>query len=232
MAAFLESDSDQLRKFAYTTLHHFQEPVRMIGVYAEMLEQPAASQLPPDLRQPLEYLHKAASKMQKLLQGLAEFIHAAADDVAHKSLLRLDLPLRQAILNLNPDIKASGANITFSNLPSIAGDFDSLQLLFKHLLQNAILFRAEPAPQIVLNAVQSTAEWTIEVRDNGRGIAPEFADRVFEPYARLQGNAIPGNGLGLSVCRAIVEKHGGKLWLKSAVGQGSSFFFTLPAAQD
>ena len=224
-----ETNSEQFRKFAYTTIHHLQEPVRMVGVYAEMLKRAETEKLSPDLAEPLEFLQKAASQMQKLLRGLSDLATVTLDDRPPKAQLSLELPLRQAMLNLSSDIKCFDANISYCTLPSITGHFDRLQLLFWHLLQNAILFRGENCPEILISAALAGPEWIVEIRDNGCGIAPEFEHRVFEPYARLHGKTIPGNGLGLTICRAIVENHSGRIWVKSDVGHGSSFFFTLPA---
>jgi chemotaxis family two-component system sensor kinase Cph1 len=229
MSASRDTNSDQFRKFAYTTIHHLQEPVRMVGVYAEMLKSAETENLLADVAEPLEFLQKAASQMQKLLQGLSDLTTVTLEKCLLKTHLPLDLPLRQAMLNLSSDIKRFDANISYRTLPSITGHSDHLQLLFWHLLQNAILYRGENRPQIVISATPVGPEWIVEIRDNGCGIAPEFQNNVFEPYARLHGKAIPGNGLGLAICRTIVENHGGRIWVKSDVGHGSSFFFTLPA---
>ncbi len=223
------AQDERLQKFTSTTVHHLQEPVRMFGVYMEMLQSASAGKLDGETLQAVEFLQKAALQMQKLLDGLAELVAATARPFRMQSKVRLDLPLRQALLQLDPELKLAHAKVSYGDLPSVHGDFDRLQLVFQHLIRNAVQYRGELTPEIDISARWADQEWILTVHDNGPGISPEFHTRIFELYTRLHGKSLPGNGLGLPICRAIVETHGGRMWLESNSGRGSTFSFTLPA---
>ena len=180
----------------------------------------------------VEFLRKASLQMQKLLDGLAEFADASSKSSRPPSMLRLELPLRQALQALEDQLKPAAARVSYSGLPTLSGDFDRLQIVFRHLIRNAAIYRADRPPEITIEAQSAGGEWVVSVSDNGPGIEPQFVDRIFEPYARLHGKSIPGNGLGLTICRAIVEGNGGRMWVESKPGEGATFFFTLPAQED
>ncbi len=220
---------ERLEKFASTTVHHLQEPIRMVRVYTELLKSASAGKLDGEALQSVEFLEKAALQMQRLLDGLSELAAATASPMRLQSMVHLDLPLRHALLQLDQELKAAQAKVFYGDLPSVSGDFDRLQLVFQHLIRNAVQYRGPLAPEIAISARRANQEWVLTVQDNGPGIPPEFHGRIFELYTRLHGKSLPGNGLGLAICRAIVETHGGKMWLESGPGQGSTFFFTLPA---
>ena len=223
-----ETEDERFHKFSSTTVHHLNEPVRMIGVYVDMLEEAACGQLKGDALQAIAYLRSAAQQMQRLQEGLAEFASATGKSVRPHSAVRLELPLRQAILNLDEELKATGGTVTFDDLPTVLGDFDQLRLTFEHLLKNAVRYSGGRKLEITVSAEMKETHWLIEVRDNGPGIEPEFQNRIFELYTRLHGKSLPGNGLGLPICKAIVASHGGEIWVESHVGEGSNFSFTLP----
>ena len=223
------AQDERLQKFTSTTVHHLQEPIRMVRIYTEMLESGSAGRLDDETLQCVEFLQEAALQMQRLLDGLAEFAVATAKPARLPSLVRLDLPLRQALLQLDPVLKSAHAKVSYGDLPSVFGDFDRLQLVFQHLIRNAVQYRGPLAPEIAISARRADQEWVLTVHDKGLGIPPEFHERIFELYTRLHGKSLPGNGLGLPICRAIVESHGGKIWLESNPGECSTFFFTLPA---
>lgn len=222
------AENERFQRFTSTTVHHLREPVRMIAVYSEML-QAAAGGLSGDALLSLEFLGKAALQMQRLLDGLSEFAAATAKPPRPPSMIQLALPLRQALMKLDPDLKTAHAKVSYADLPDVCGDYDRLQVVFHHLIRNALQYReATRDPEISIQARPAGEEWVIEVRDNGPGIPPEFADRVFELYSRLHGKSHPGNGLGLPICRAIIESLGGKMWVESKPGEGAAFCFTLP----
>ena len=219
------------QKFTATTVHHLCEPVRMIGVYTEIL-QANAGQLNEDGIHSVEFLRKASLQMQQLLDGLAEFAEAISKSSRRHSPVRLDLPLRQALQSLDDELKPAGAKVAYSGLPTVLGDFDRLQIVFRHLIRNAVIYRSDRPAEIAIQAEATDGEWVVSVSDKGPGIDPSFTDRIFELYARLHGKSIPGNGLGLPICRAIVEAHGGRIWVESKLGQGTTFYFTLPRQDD
>ena len=222
------AENADFEKFTATTVHHLREPVRMIAVYTEMLYANAGP-LNEDGLHSVEFLRKASLQMQKLLDGLAEFADATSKSLRSPSILRLDLPLRQALQSLEFELKPVAARVSYSGLPTVLGDFDRLQIVFHHLIRNAVIYCADRPPDITIQAQPAGWEWVVSVSDNGPGIEPAFVDRIFEPYTRLHGKSIPGNGLGLTVCRAIVEAHGGRMWVESKSGEGATFFFTIPS---
>ena len=224
-------EDERFHKFCATTVHHLNEPVRMIGIYVDMLEASAGSQLNGEALQSIEYLRGAAKQMQMLQDGLAEFASATGKATRPHSAIRLELPLRQALLNLNDEVKAANGAVIYENLPTVYGDFDGLRLLFEHLLKNGVRYCFNGKPEISVTAKSSGHEWVIAVRDNGAGIEPAFQEKIFELYTRLHGKSLPGNGLGLPICKAVVARHGGKIWLESKPGEGSCFCFTLPARE-
>jgi signal transduction histidine kinase len=216
--------ADKFRKFISTTVHHLREPVRTIGIYAEMLRTE-----PGDTGHSLEMIAGAGQKLQRLLDSLSELAAVSASDTHPRSTIPLDLAVRQAMLHLDAEAKASNAKITAAALPEVEGNFDQLCLALRHLLCNALHYRGEAAPEIGIEATRSGDEWLIEVNDNGPGIPPEYRERVFDLYSRLHGSERPGSGLGLAVCRAVIENHGGTIRVESSRSGGAALRFTLPA---
>lgn len=230
-------ENERLHRFASTTVHHLREPVRTIRLYGEILAKSAdKGGLSPEQRQCMEFLRKASTQMESLLDGLGEFTAASAPPSREYSRLRLDLPLRQALRQLDEQLKAAGGTVTYSELPAVAGDFDGLCMLFRHLIRNAVQYRDEAPPAIEVTATRignnDYDEWLVAVRDNGPGIPAEFREKVFEPYRRLHGKNLPGNGLGLSICRMIVENHGGRMWAEENRPNGAALLFTLRQPPD
>lgn len=213
------------------TVHHLQEPIRMMSVYTEILQLSATGRLDEEAQQAVDFLKKAALQMQTLLDGLGELAAATPEAAVKCSTLRLELPLRQALLLLEPELKAADARVSYAHLPTVWGDFDRLQLVFQHLIRNSVRYRGPQPPEISITARSLDDECVLEVRDNGPGVPAEFHERIFELYARLHGKGIPGNGLGLSICRAIVEGHGGRMWVESEPGDGACFLFTMPLSR-
>jgi len=138
--------------------------------------------------------------------------------------------LERVIGQLDAAIQSSGATVTHDGLPVVLADAPQLELVFQNLLSNAIKFRGESPPIIHMSAQRDGYEWIFAVRDNGIGIAPQFADRIFVMFKRLHGpDRYPGTGIGLAICKKVVERHGGRIWVESEIGRGATFFFTLPA---
>jgi len=142
--------------------------------------------------------------------------------------------LTQALLNLTVAIAESGANIVHGTLPTLVADESQLIQLFQNLIANALKFhRAEQAPEIQVSARRESGAWVFEVKDNGIGIEPKYADRIFQMFQRLHSrDKYPGMGIGLAVCKKIVERHGGRIWIESRLGEGSTFFFTIPDSRE
>lgn len=201
-----------------------------MNLYTSMLQSACEGRLDAQGLQALVFLQKTALQMQKLLDGMAELV-TASSPTRKLSTLRLELPLRQALFNLEPELKASNARVSYADLPTVVGDFDQLQLVFQHLIRNAVHYCDTVPPEITISSNLAEQTWILKVQDNGPGIDLQYHERIFEMYARLHGKSIPGNGLGLSICRTIVEFHGGRIWVESAPGEGACFCFTLPAME-
>jgi signal transduction histidine kinase len=222
-------EAERFHRFTSTTVHHLREPVRMLSVYSEMLRSELESPHGTDPVQSIEFLQQAAHQMQKLLDGLAELAFATDPKLRASRKVRLDLPLRQALLRLDGEIKAADAKVSYTDLPEVLGEIDRLEMVFQHLIGNAIRYRKDLVPEIEVSAEAHGDEWIISISDNGPGILPDFREMIFEPYSRLHGRELHGNGLGLAICREIVESLGGKIWVESRAGGGAVFLFTLPS---
>jgi signal transduction histidine kinase len=225
-------EAARFHRFTSTTVHHLREPVRMLSVYSEMLRSEVEPLQCADAARSIEFVQKAALQMQNLLGGLAEFAFATDPKVRASRKVRLDLPLRQALLRLDDEIRASDAKVSYADLPEVTGEIDRLELVFQHLIGNAIRYRKDRAPEIEVSAESNDDKWIVRVSDNGPGIPPDFREMIFEPYSRLHGRELPGNGLGLAICREIVERLGGKIWVESSARGGAVFLFTLRRIAD
>ena len=217
----------RLEEFAYTAAHDLREPLRAISLYTEMLAK--KTQMDPSASQMAKFIVDGAARMSSLVDDLLSF----ASTGVHEPPLPVDLQraVAQARQNLALAIKASGAMVTVDRLPVIQGNEIHLVRLFQNLISNAMKYRREQQVEIHVTAEQSGPDWLIRVRDNGLGIAPEDQDRVFMPFVRLVNRDIPGTGLGLAVCKKLVEGWGGKIWIESQLGSGSTFCFTIVAAE-
>ena len=217
----------RLEEFAYTAAHDLREPLRAISLYTEMLAK--KTQMDPSASQMAKFIVDGAARMSSLVDDLLSF----ASTGVHEPPLPVDLQraVAQARQNLALAVKASGAMVTVDRLPVIQGNEIHLVRLFQNLISNAMKYRREQQVEIHVTAEQSGPDWLIRVRDNGLGIAPEDQDRVFMPFVRLVNRDIPGTGLGLAVCKKLVEGWGGKIWIESQLGSGSTFCFTIVAAE-
>ena len=149
-----------------------------------------------------------------------------------RSLISLDHPLQLALANLKHHIEHNGASITIGSLPEVQSDRTQMVMVFQNLIGNALKYRRDEAPHIRIEAVQEGSDWRISVADNGQGFETVHASAIFEPFKRLHGKNIKGSGIGLATCKRIVERLGGRIWAESVPGQGSTFFFTVPAGPE
>ena len=214
-------------KFASTTVHHLREPVRAVNIFANLIQQSELGTLSKDSLESFEYLKNAAGKMQNLLDGLAEFAAASAGP-SQTAVFDLNLPLSQALTSLREDIELHKVKLTKNVLPSARFDFDQLQLVFHHLLKNALEYSDSQGLEISISAHRTETHWHIAIKDNGPGIDEMYHHQIFNLYSRLHGPSYPGNGLGLAICKTILNNHSGDIWVKSTVNDGSTFVFTLP----
>lgn len=225
-AELLRKSNAELQHFAYIAAHDLQEPLRTISVYTELLAERYGHLADADAGQFTQYVVSAANRMQNLIQDLLEY--SLLSKPAERPFQRVSIghAIQAAAKNLQNLVESSGAVIDCGEVPEVLGDRTLLVLLFQNLFSNAIKYR-RGAPFIRIEAQEQPDEWLFTVSDNGIGIERRYWDKIFEVFRRLHGPEIPGTGIGLALCRRIVERHGGKIWVTSVPGQGSSFHFTL-----
>lgn len=225
----LARSNRDLEQFAYVASHDLQEPLRMVALYTELLAERYRGKLGDDADKYIHYAVDGAVRMQKLVQDLLAFSRVGRQGIDLRSTDCADV-LKLALLNLEATLKESGAVVTHDALPVLTTDAAQLTQVFQNLVGNAIKFRGTEPPVIHVNAEAASKEWTFSVKDNGIGIAPEHVDGVFIIFRRLHTRAeYPGNGIGLSICKRIIEQIGGRIWVESAPGEGATFKFTLPS---
>jgi len=232
MVERLAASNLELERFAQVAAHDLQEPSRIICSYAQMLERRYGDTYDAEGREFLAYLIGGANRMRDLVRGLSVYSTSGSRAVTFAPVAFADL-VEAVSAELATPIAASGAKIeAASELPVVLGDRTQLHQLLSHLVGNALKFQPErQVPVIRIASTREGAEWHLVVGDNGIGIPKEFADRVFEIFRRLHGQGrYPGSGLGLAVCKRIVEAHGGRIWLRSEMDQGCEIHFTLPVA--
>lgn len=170
-------------------------------------------------------------KLELLADGLTSYATALHIDEGSFQPVRLDVILRTVLAGLDQELHANNAEVIYNGLPSVLGDPDRLADLLKNLLQNALRHRGSATPRICITAEKQADHWRLAVKDNGPGIEPPYLETVFKPFERLHGREREGPGLGLAICRAIIERHGGNLWADCEPGNGCTFRFTLPVPQ-
>jgi light-regulated signal transduction histidine kinase (bacteriophytochrome) len=227
-AVALERSNSELEQFAYVASHDLQEPLRKVASFCQLLQRRYIGQLDERADQYIEYAVDGAKRMQALIDDLLAFSRVGRSE-REPALVSLASALSQARTNLAAEIRRSGATISTSELPVVRAEFTLITSLFQNLLSNAIKFRGDKPPQIGVSAAREDGSWLFSVTDNGIGIEPEFADRIFIIFQRLHDRAsYAGTGIGLAMCRKIVEHYGGKMWLDTSFRGGSRFCFTLP----
>ena len=224
----LGDQNAELEQFAYVASHDLQEPLRVVRGYTQLLSKRYGQQLDQEANDFLRYADDAADRMQQLITDLLSYSRVGRK----KQLDPVDceVSMKGSLANLQSAIRESNAALRCSPLPQVLGDGIQLSQLFQNLIANAITYRGPDPLQIEVAAERDGAQWRFSVRDNGIGIAPEFHDRIFGMFQRLHARTeYAGTGIGLAICRKIVEQHGGELWVESQPGQGATFFFTLQA---
>jgi len=226
----LERSNRDLEQFAYVASHDLQEPLRMVSSYTQLLARRYKDALDKDANEFIGYAVDGAKRMRELLEGLLALSRVGRRGKPFARTECRDV-LASVLKNLEILIGENDATITCNELPTIMADEGQMAQLFQNLIANAIRYRGEAAPEVRVSAERRNGNWEFSVRDNGIGIAPEHYERIFEMFQRLHGlGEYPGTGMGLAVCKRIVERHGGNMWVESEPGKGSTFRFTIPAA--
>ena len=224
----LKRSNAELEQFAYVASHDLQEPLRMVASYAQLLGRRYEAKLDGDAREFMAYIVDGASRMKQLIEDLLAYSRVGTKGAEFKRVNAEDA-LKRALFNLRVAIQEAGAVVTNDPLPTLSGDEVQLGQLLQNLMSNALKFRSDSVPRIHIGVTESAKEYTFEVRDNGIGIEPQYYERIFMVFQRLHNKGeYPGTGIGLAICKKVVERHGGRIWVESRPGAGSSFYFTLP----
>ena len=227
----LRRSNAELEQFAYVASHDLQEPLRMMASYTQLLARRYKGNLGDDADEFIGHVVDGAHRMQAVINDLLQYSRVGKRG---GSLTPTDAEaaFEAARANLRAAIGESGAQVTSEGLPTVMGDRTQLVQLFQNLIGNAIKFRSEDPPRVHVEAERRDGEWLFAVRDNGIGIEPQYAGRIFMIFQRLHSRTeYPGTGIGLAICKKIVERHGGELWVESVPGEGSTFRFTLRALE-
>ncbi len=228
----LKRSNEDLERFAYVSSHDLQEPLRTIVTFTQLLERRYKGQMGPEADEFIQYIVDAGKRMQALINDLLEFSRVTTRG-GPPTETESQAVLEHALSDLASTIAASGATISHDPLPAVLADPSQLQQVFANLISNAIKFRREDeAPRIYISALWKDGMWEFAVSDNGIGIEPQYLEKIFVIFQRLHGREkYPGTGIGLAIVKRIVERHGGRIWVESGPGKGSTFYFTLPTAE-
>ncbi|HYO84288.1 MAG TPA: PAS domain S-box protein [Bryobacteraceae bacterium] len=224
----LQRSNEELTQFSHVVSHDVQAPIRTIMCFTELLARGYRGKLDHTADEYIAAIQGAASSMQQLVETLLRYAMAGQDPVDLQDV-PLGSVLDAVLAVLQPDIQQAQANVVFGSLPTVRADRVLLQQLMQNLIANAVKYRKPETPPVVrVDAAKRNREWLVTVADNGMGIDPVYHDTIFAPLRRLHGASIPGTGMGLAVCRRVVERHGGRIWVESQPGAGATFCFTLP----
>ncbi len=224
----LRRSNEDLGQFAYVASHDLQEPLRMVTGFVQLLQKKYGGRLDADADQYIAYAVDGAMRMQTLINDLLAYSRVGTRG-GERAPTDLGATLRHALGNLHAGIEETAAEITHGELPTLLADGTQLAQLFQNLIGNALKFRGDAPPKIHVDASRKGDDWLFSVRDNGIGIDPEFRERIFLIFQRLHTRQkYPGTGIGLAVCKKIVDRHGGRIWVESQPGEGATFYFTIP----
>jgi signal transduction histidine kinase len=222
-----ERDSHEAAEFLFRLCHELRTPVRAVRSQTELLLRDLASQVTPRGGEQLGFIAGGARKLDALVDSLASYSIALQIETSSFQATPLRPMVRAVLAKLNPELQQQGAQVTFGDLPVVDGNPDRLMEVFEILVRNALVHRGEASPSIEITVDEQPEQWLFAVRDNGPGIEEPYLESIFRPFERLHGDR-RGPGLGLSTCRVIIERHGGRVWAERRPGGGTAFLFTLP----
>jgi len=228
----LKRSNEELQQFAYVASHDLQEPLRMVASYTQLLAKRYTGRLDHDADEYIAYAVDGCNRMQALIQDLLTYSRAGTDGRSHREISS-ENALNAALTNLRATIQESGAVVTHDSLPAITMDDTQLVQVFQNLVGNAVKYRSPEIPRVHVTAAKNAGnECVFAVRDNGVGIDPQYFERIFVLFQRLHGqNEFTGTGIGLAICKKIVERLGGRIWVESQPAKGSTFYFALPQGE-
>ena len=231
-ATELQRSNSELEQFAYVASHDLQEPLRKVASFTQLLQRRYAGKLDARADQYIEFAVDGAKRMQALINDLLAYSRVGRSD-REPALVSSDAALTQARANLAEQIEQTGATIESGHLPLVLAELPLLIAVFQNLLSNALKFRGEKPPRVVVTVSRDEPFWLFSFSDNGIGIEPEYAERIFVIFQRLhERSAYAGTGIGLSMTRKIIEYFGGRIWLDTTFTGGTRFCFTLPMPQE
>ncbi len=224
----LERSNLELERFAMAASHDLMNPLRTVCGFLDVVRRKCPQEVVPDVKMYMGYAADEAERMMRMLDDLLEYARLNAGGL-EVSTVDLDVLVEQAIRSLTGAIQEEQAMVTHDHLPTVRGYASALSRLLLNLLSNAIKFRSSEPPAIHVGVREEDDHWTLSVQDNGIGINPENAERIFKMFQRLHSrDAYAGTGMGLAICKKVVELHGGRIWVEAVPGDGACFFFTLP----
>lgn len=227
----IKRTNEDLKQFVNVASHDLQEPLRMITNYTQLLAREYKGKLDKQAEQFIAFAVEGALRMEALLKGMREYWQASEHAEDHAAV-HCSEALKEALLNLQESITNSGAVVTHDSLPVVRAEEVLLVQLFQNLIGNAIKYRSEEPPQVHISARKNDMrQWVFSVKDNGIGIDPHYAEKIFGMFERLHGSDYPGTGMGLAICRKVVERLGGRIWVESMPGCGADFKFRIPMEQ-
>ena len=219
----LERAGAEFEDFVSKAVHDLREPLRDVAAFSELMAETYAGRLDSDADAYLERMREGAARMQSLLADVMDY-WTTNHSGGQPARTDMEAVLRHALLLTDSQVTERSAVVTHDRLPEVCGEFEILAKVLQHLIRNAIEYGGT---RVHISSSRGDVDWIISVQDNGPGIEPAFQDRIFGAFKRLHGKEYPGNGLGLAFCKKAVEWRGGRMWLKSAPGAGSTFYFTV-----
>jgi PAS domain S-box-containing protein len=227
----LARSNEELQQFAYVASHDLQEPLRMVASYTQLLARRYADRLDDEANEFIHYAVDGAHRMQGLINDLLAYSRVGTR-AEEPHPVEMSEAFRGAVANLAVAIEETSARVTCGDLPAVTADPSQMVQLLQNLIGNALKFRADAAPEVRVDAQRSEGDWLFSVRDNGIGLDARYAERIFVIFQRLHARQeYPGSGIGLSICKKIVNRHGGRIWVESKCGEGATFYFTIPAVE-
>lgn len=224
--------NEDLSHFAFAASHDLQEPLRMIAIYSQLLVERHRGDVDGEAANCIRYMTEGTDRMQQLLADLLAYTQLIGDDCDPAvSVVDLGRAFQKAVDNCRAALEQSQDWITSDPLPIIQGYESHFVELFQNLISNALKYRSKQPLRIHVSAAMEDGVWRFAVADNGIGIKPDYHQQIFGMFKRLHGKEIPGTGMGLAICKRVVERYGGRIWVESDENQGATFCFTLPGAQ-
>jgi signal transduction histidine kinase len=227
----LAESNARLEQFAYAASHDLQEPLRMVSTYLQLIEERYGDHLDEEGREFFAYAVDGAQRMREMIRSLLEYSRVTRQGQPLEPV-EAEAVFEDACSDLRFQIEETDAEVTVSDLPRVRADPDQLAQVFRNLVSNALTYSGDEPPRVHVDAERVDGKWRFAVSDEGAGIPAEHTDRIFEVFRRLEsGEESSGTGIGLAICQQIVDRHGGRMWVDSEVGEGSTFYFTIPAVE-